>query len=377
MAVKKRTWKNRDGSIGAAWQAGYSDQSGKWRTRSFDKRKDAETFFDNAKRQVRNGVHVTDADSVTVAEAAKQWLDRLELEGRDRSTLRQYDNHIRNHILPAIGQFLLTKLNRAAVTGFRDHLLKSNSRAMARKIFVSFKAIMTEAESRGSIGHNPASSVEIATDVRGQADALHNREFPQPNEIRALIEAATGKIKVFLTTAAFTGLRSSELRGLHWSNVDFAGHRIHVRQRADEFGTIGPCKTKASYRSVPMAPEVESALREWRVACPRRNGELVLVFPHSGGKPEPHTVLLSRGFHPVQIEAGVVDESGEPKYGLHDLRHFFASWLINELRCNPKKVQSLLGHSSIQVTFDVYGHLFANDDDQDAFAAGVTAIMGC
>lgn len=258
MAIKRRTWKNRDGSIGAAWQAGYSDQSGKWRTRSFDKKKDTETFFTNAKRQVRNGVHVTDAESVTVAEAAKRWLERLELDGRDRSTLRQYDNHCRNHIGPALGAILLTKLNPAAVTDFRDKLLQKNSRAMARKVFVSFKSILAEAESRGLIGHNRASSVEIGTDVRGQADAIHNRQFPQPNEIRAIIETVTamsisahradgGNMKVFLTTAAFTGLRSSELRGLHWANVDFAGHRIHVRQRADEFGTIGPCKTKASY----------------------------------------------------------------------------------------------------------------------------------
>jgi len=75
-----------------------------------------------------------------------------------------------------------------------------------------------------------------------------------------------------------------------------------------------------------------------------------------------------------------VGEDGQPvmiaKYGLHDLRHFFASWLINELRCNPNKVKTLVGHSSIKLTYDIYGHLFEDDDgDNQAFAAGSERVM--
>ena len=328
-----------------------------------------------------------------MAEACQKWLNKCTLDGLERSTLRQYGNHIRNHICPALGSVLLTRLTRGAVADFRDELLKVNSRTQARKIFVSFKAILADAVSRGLIGHNPAAGVEIGDDVRGHAEAMHTRLFPQPAEIRAIIDAASfGFWRTFLITAPFAGLSSSELRGLHWADgVDFDRHRLHVRRRADEFNVIGALKTKARYRSIPMIPEVEAALREWRVACPRRDGKLVLVFPNSLGRVGAHTNLLGRGFHPAQIKAGVttprlqdgnpvIGEGGSPimiaKYGLHDLRHFFASWLIEHLRASPKKVQTLMGHSSIKMTYDVYGHLFDDPDGDDAaFAAAAHRVM--
>jgi integrase len=338
MAIRKREWTNQDGSVGSAWQVGYSDVAGKWRTRQFDRKRDAERFLEETKRAVRQGTHVADRASVTVGDAAERWIDACEIIPLERSTLRQYRNHIDNHIVPAIGFILLTRLTRATVTDFRDGLLKVNSRVQARKIFTSFKAILKDAESRQLIGHNPAASVEIGRDTRQQAADIHTRVFAQPGEIRAIIATAPLPCsRPFLVTAAFTGLRSSELRGLHWSDLDFSRHRMHVRHRADEFNVIGLLKSTAAYRTIPLAPEVESALREWRVACPRQAGLHVLVFPTETGQVESHTNLL-RAFHRVQVKADIVTprlgEDGNPvvnkgrpvviaKYGLHDLRHFF------------------------------------------------------
>jgi integrase len=172
--------------------------------------------------------------------------------------------------------------------------------------------------------------------------------------------------------------------------LDLSKRRLQVRRRADRFNVIGPLKSRAAYRSIPLTPEVEIALREWRVACPRQGGRLVLVFPNRDGGVESHTPLL-RSLHGVQERAGIVTprlgedglpvmKNGRPvmiaKFGIHDLRHFFASWLINELRLTAKKVQVLLGHSSIKTTLDIYGHLFDDHEGDDAaFAAGADRIM--
>ena len=64
MAVKKREWINQDGSKGNAWQVGYNDFAGKWRTKSFERKREAERFFEDTKRAVRRGVHVPDSESV-------------------------------------------------------------------------------------------------------------------------------------------------------------------------------------------------------------------------------------------------------------------------------------------------------------------------
>jgi integrase len=91
----------------------------------------------------------------------------------------------------------------------------------------------------------------------------------------------------------------------------------------------------------------------------------------AGGKIERHDNIVARGLQALQIKTGIVKENGRGKYGTHALRHFFASWAIDQ-GFTPKRVQSLLGHSSIRMTLDVYGHLFPHS----RFAAGELAIVG-
>ena len=156
-----------------------------------------------------------------------------------------------------------------------------------------------------------------------------------------------------------------------------------MRQRADRYRQIGAPKTEAGERTVPLPPTVVSVLREWKLACP--NGSLDLAFPNGKGNVEFHVNIIQRGLWPAQIEAGVVNRDPEgnvaPKYtGLHALRHFYASWCINRktdggLELPPKVVQHRLGHSSIMVTMDTYGHLFPRGDDAAELAAAEAALL--
>ena len=121
---------------------------------------------------------------------------------------------------------------------------------------------------------------------------------------------------------------------------------------------------------------VVNSLREWKLACPQ--SELDLVFPTSRGGIIRHENLVRQIFMPVQIAAGVTvlnKEGRAAKYsGLHALRHFYASWCINRrtdggLELPLKIVQHRLGHASIQITADTYGHLFPRTDDGAELAA--------
>jgi integrase len=162
--------------------------------------------------------------------------------------------------------------------------------------------------------------------------------------------------------------------------VDLKKAELHVRQRADRFGTIGKPKSASGERVVPLPPMVLNALREWKLACPK--SELGLVFPTAAGTITPRNDIVRRGFWPAQVRAGVVDGGGRPKYlGLHALRHFFASWCINRRAAGGRElplkvVQHLLGHSSLQITADVYGHLFPSVDDDAELAAAESALLG-
>jgi integrase len=210
-------------------------------------------------------------------------------------------------------------------------------------------------------------------------------------------------------TAILTGLRASELRGLRWEDVDLKKAELHVRQRADRYQAIGKPKSEAGERAVPLPSKLVAVLREWKLKCPGRDTgkrdarrkpirELHLVFPNGEGNVLWHTNIIQDGLIPTQIAAGVtvpaLDSSGKPKSddegkparqakytGLHALRHFYASWCINRkvdggLELPAKVVQERMGHSSITVTLDTYGHLFPRGDDGAEMARAEATLLG-
>jgi integrase len=240
---------------------------------------------------------------------------------------------------------------------------------MARKALTTLKMIIGDAQRRGLVAQNVARDVSIRTSGRHKEPVV----IPSKGEIRSLLAAVEPRWRPLIVAAVFTGLRASELRGLSWSDVDFGAKVLRVRQRADRWDRLGPPKSDASRRTIPLAPMVLNALREWRLACPK--GELDLVFPNGAGRVESLANIWNRGLAPAQIASGIINADGKAKYGLHALRHFFASWLIDQ-GFGPKRVQALMGHSGIQIAFDTYGHLFPQDDDHERFAAGKLALVG-
>ena len=184
-----------------------------------------------------------------------------------------------------------------------------------------------------------------------------------------------------LLVAAFTGLRAGELRGLRWGDVDLKENELHVRQRADRWGDMDLPKSEAGERDVPFGKIVANTLKEYRLRS-QYSSDGELVFCSSNGTVLEHSNMLKQSLHKAQVLAGITGKDGEPKYtGLHSLRHFYASWCINRtkdggLGLPPKNVQERLGHSSITITLDTYGHLFKADDVEELDAAELALISG-
>jgi integrase len=374
MSVRKRKWVTRRGESKEAWIVDYTDQDGDRHIETFERKKDADAHHDTVRTDVRKGVHTAPSKSETVTEAAERWLKRTEAEGRERSTLKQYREHVKLHITPRIGRYRLAHLTPGRVETFRDSLLADLSRPLARKVLTSFKSLLKAAKHAHAVAH-----VTIGADKRNGHKLEIGRDIPTPAEIKRLIEEAKDlRRRTLLLTASLTGLRASELRGLRWADVDLKAGELHVRQRADRYNDIGAPKSALSARAIPLAPDLMVALKEWKLACPKGEGDL--VFPSSTGEIEHHANML-RSLVPVMVAAQVVDKEGKPKYALHALRHFFASWCINPKErggreLSAKVVQHLLGHSSIVMTLDRYGHLFPRGDDRAELAAAVKALLG-
>lgn len=238
-----------------------------------------------------------------------------------------------------------------------DELLDDQvSRAPVKKIMVSLRAILSEAVEREWAIHN-AAEVKVKRSSRCDAKRV---KIPSKEEIRKIIDNAPQTHRAMFITAIFTGMRISELRGMTWEVVDFRRKVIRVFQRADEYCEIGLPKSRAGAREIPMTPMVFNSLQDWEARCPR--SEQGLVFPNTVGKVQNYSYIYNRVFKPMLIENGIVDGEGDAKFGIHAFRHSVASLFI-EQGWNPKKIQTLLGHASITLTMDVYGHLFENAEE--------------
>jgi integrase len=374
MSVRKRRWTTRQGDSKEAWIVDYVDQDGDRHIETFERKKDADAFHATVRVDVSKGEHIAPSKSETIQDAAERWIRRVEAAGRERGTIRQYRQHIELHIKPRIGATKLAHLTATKVEAFRDDLVASMSRPLARKVLTSLKSIMRVAK-RAHV----AADVSIGKDKRKRKLEI-GVDIPSPDEIMRLIKAAASaeiRPRTLLIVAIFTGLRASELRGLRWRDVDFKHNEINVCQRADRYCAIGAPKSESGTRTVDFDARVATALKEWKLRCPK--GEADLVFPTSTGRVEHHRSMLS-SLDPVLLAAGLAKKDGRPKYGLHAFRHFFASWCLNRRadggrELPAKNVQELLGHSTIAITMDVYGHLFRRTSDSRTELAASTAAL--
>lgn len=254
---------------------------------------------------------------------------------------------------------------------------------MVRRIITSLSTLISDAQERGLVSRNVVKDLRSRRKGGRQAqhESRHARklkvrvDIPSPEEIRAFLASLTGRYRPLLLTATFTGLRSSELRGLRWTDIDFERRELHVRQRVDKRNVSGPPKTASGARTVPLPPIVVNTLKEWKLACPKSPHGL--VFPTGNGKPEYHVNIVKRGLIPTWEAAGIVGRYR----GLHSLRHFYASWLINRkadggLELPAKTVQARLGHSTIGMTLDTYSHLFPQEDAHNELAAAEKYLLG-
>jgi integrase len=167
-----------------------------------------------------------------------------------------------------------------------------------------------------------------------------------------------------------------------------------VTQRADRWNDIGPPKSDAGYRTIPIGPALARQLKEWKLRCPPSQLNLMFTATRRGRTWSSCKAELGYGpikqgafshlFLKVQIEAGLALDTGskdfkghtkwKARYGWHDLRHVAASNWLND-GIDLKRLQTWMGHENIQLTIDVYGHLIVDAKKDAALAAGAEASL--
>jgi len=275
----------------------------------------------------RNGKFRLSRPKITVAAFVTKWQEdylavQQQLGRLKPSTASSYQSNLAKHILPFFGAMPL-----------RDVTLKTIG-----NVILILKQMFKHAVQWGHLDSNPVQYIELPRGEDKEMDIL------TPAEIRRLLEAQEEPLKTLLLTATLTGMRQGELFGLQWGDIDFDGHRIHVR-RSLWHGELGTPKSRRSRRVIDMAPTLEAALH--RLSAERHSD---FVFCSRDGTPMDADNFRHRDFPRALRRAGL------RHVRFHDLRHTYTSLLIAQ-GAHPKYIQVQLGHASIQTTLDRYGHL--------------------
>lgn len=408
MKITKRTWKNKN-STGSAWVLTYTDRQGERHRYSFPTRKKAEAERNRVAAELHAGTHAPYAKKTTISDAIDIYIDALGRGARIKTnrrlkeaTIEHYTRHLESYARPEIGHLRLAEIDAHEIAQFRDWLTtRSGAGRRAAEITLNvLKYALDEANSRGLVSGRPwqgitISSVKTTTKSSGAREARPSEELddddalydpiPSTEEVRRIIETAwllardpkrvrDGDIEPkhdtkgrrglhmlerawqryapMIELGAITGIRQGELRGLRVKDYRPIERELRIRRSADLKNRITDPKTSAAVRDLPLSPRAVEILE---AMCHGRNRE-EFIFTTRKGSP-----IYATNFH-ARAWQTILEHSGIGRYRYHALRHHYASTLI-ALKADALELKEMLGHASIQTTYDIYGHLLRGDKE--------------
>ncbi len=343
-----------------SWRARYRDPEGRQVARHFPRKVDADRWLDSVRSDLLLGSYVDPrAGRVSFAVVAEDWLATV--AHLKANTVAGYRSVLNRHLLPAFGSTPVAAIDTTAVKRFTAVMFAEGAayQTVKNALNVLRSVLATAVESR-LLASNPAAGVRLPKAKARQArhERQAERVFLTAGQVHALAEAMPEPYGVLVRFAAYTGLRAGEVAALRVDDLDLDAGRVTVRRSvAEVHGALVEDATKTGEaRTVSLPRFLVHDLREHLAATGRR-GDAYLFAAPDGGQLR-HSNFYRRTFKPV-----VVATEGVPD-GLrfHDLRHTCAALLIAE-GAHPKAIQERLGHSSIEVTMDTYGHLYESADD--------------
>lgn len=326
------------------------------RVSGFRTKKEAIQAMNKMINEIQNGTYVEPSND-TFAEFIESWLEHKKTTVSD-STYDFYESYTNNHIVPALGNVKLKDIKPITIQNFYNSLVKNSGLSLHSVAHVQriTKIILNHAVRLKVIRENPASDIDIVRVPKREQKVWTKKQVDK------FIEAARGHIHfIAFYLAVFTGMRQGEILGLKWDCVDFENRTIYVRRalKRSNGGELKDLKNTSSYRSIAMNDLLYEELKKHK----RKQNEIKLrmgqayndqgfVVATKVGTFVLHS-NLSRAFRLICEKIDV------PKIRFHDLRHTHASLLLS-LKQHPKVVQERLGHSSIEMTMDIYSHMMPN-----------------
>jgi integrase len=357
MSVQRRPKTGRPKGGGKPkWIVRYRSPSSREHSKTFPTRAEAVAYDEEQSRLLRRREWVDDSHAPTLAELWPQWEAAATSPGTKAVRVTVGKN------LGDLATTKITELRPSQLRTWRTQLRegrpwKSGCDGLARNTRTSWwnqvSGCLNMAVDDGLMLTNPCRRVRSGEET----EPVDPRSLPSIEQIRQAVTLAdtTGRdtLATMILIGVATGLRPSEVAGLHWHHIDRQARVLLVerRTRAVTRGEtdLGPLKNTSARRTVPVPPRVMSRLLEHRLRHPARDDQPIFTRP-SGG-------LWSSD----DIASAMRALTGK-QWTFHALRHVYASSLIRQGR-GVKAVQQMLGHKNASTTLDTYTHMWPDEDD--------------
>jgi integrase len=365
--------RKRSGSKGVTYQVRYPSKGTRsgYAYKTFRTLKEARHFAQHELPKLRVSKN---AEIKSVDQAIQKWLDTCAYEGRQGkdpvSSATAEGYQYRAEIMRSYSwEKQLHELESPDIVAFRSWLLKEYSRDQAKKVLSSFHSVLLEMVTQGVLAVDPAASISI------QQSRYHQPvQIPSIAEVQTILRAADElanhknywiaraweRYRPMIYLAADSGMRPQEYLVL--PVADLLEQGVRVTQALDRSNEIGPPKSRAGRRYIPVGIETIEMAKKYK---DRQDGPnpAKLLFPGEQGQHQRYNNYLRRGWHTLMEKADLMQESEvdgervfETMYTPYSLRHFFASMLIAKNK-DLKTIQTWMGHQDAAMTLNVYGHL--------------------
>ena len=372
MPVTKIRWKNKS-RVSERWRAdaGIDPITRKRIRKVFATRTAALEWLHDSTARKEDQQQTADAKK-SISWLGEKYIAHVRSQGRSRVTWKKYESYFQTYInsceildIGRFGDIAIRQLKPSHMIVFLSAIGQDKSRVMVGKIYSTVRAALDFAVANEWRENNPAQAVKIKRErreVRNDVRLLSKEEIGALTDMILTGNEVTLGATLILTLLT-TGLRPSEALALHKEDMELgAKPHIHVTRSIDRWREEVLPKSQAGTREIALMTTTANMLRRWikKGETKGKKNPTKIVFPTGDGSYQNLSNVNNRIWRPIIEMLGWI-EDGKARFRLYDLRHTFASIQIDQ-GMDAKALQRVMGHASIQTTYDLYGHLFRDID---------------
>ena len=304
---------------------------------------------------------------VTLDRYFQEWMAEKKKHVKP-NTLRHYQVLYKTHIASVLGSEQIRKIEKRQVMQLQNKLIaKGLSPSAVNNIMVELSSILRDAVRNEVIQKNPCNSVRNLSNENTARETIH-RALTIEEQAAFMQEAKSEYLYEFFAILLLTGMRSGEAAALTWKDIDYKNNVIHVSKtithKQDVSIDIGPPKTKTSKRDIPMTEQIRTVLQMQMGKSGRAFSleDSFIVFPS----------VHNRYINNCSVNAAIrnvlrrLEEKGThiEYFSAHAFRDTFATRFI-EQGGKPQTLKTILGHSTLAMTMDLYAHVLPNTKQEE------------